>query len=177
MLIKRLCLLAAVGVISATAVAETVTDKLVIAVADANLPPLLYEEKDQRWELGTYNLIINRNGGVGFSTTSKDVAISLPIEVLIDGKLEQELFGNKILVNCSSRVLTEGALRVVPELSESGSTADVSIDIPVPESMLNCDGLQVPITLLLQQIVEQHRAEWEARLESDIKDTFKQLGI
>jgi hypothetical protein len=93
------------------------------------------------------------------------------------GQVNKEFLGQKILLNCSSEVITQARLDIEPVINPPKSTASVEVSVPVPESNLHCDGLKLPIKPLLEQLVANKKQEWEQQLEQDIFTMFKQVGI
>ncbi len=157
--------------------AESITDKLIVAIVDNNLPTVLYQHRDKPWDMGIYSLKINKLGAARFSSTETHLNLSFPIEAIVNGKIIQNLFGAKITIACDSKIITDGRLEIEPQLSAAGSTAIVSIIIPVPDADLNCDGFKIPVRPLLEQLILDKKGEWEKDLESDINVLFQQVGI
>ena len=157
--------------------AENITDKLMVSLINKKLPTVLYEHKDKPWEMGIYSLSVNKTGGASFTSTDKQLNLTLPIEVIVNGKIMQNLLGANITIDCNSRVITNGKFNIEPKLKTKGSNAKVSIFVPVPDSMLNCDGLKIPIKSLLEKLISDNKPKWEKDLESDIYNLFQQVGI
>lgn len=162
---------------SAVTSAESISDKLIVAALNKQMPTLLYEHADQQWDLGVYSLKIERNGTPGFISTESQLILSLPIKANITGKVEQVLFGNKIEVNCANAFNTQGRIVIEPLLKEEGSTASVDVTVPIPETDLNCDGLRVPVKSVIEKLVAQKKVEWEKEMEAEINKLFSDLGI
>lgn len=162
---------------SQISLAENIVDKLIVALVDKKLPIILYQHKDKPWEMGIYSLTVNKVGGAGFSSTKKQLKLTIPLEVVINGKIKKNILGARITIGCNSRVVTDGKLNIVPEIKPTGTDAEVSIFIPIPKSQLNCDGIKIPIKQLLEKLVADNKAEWEKSLESDIHNLFQQVGI
>jgi hypothetical protein len=144
---------------------------------DKHLPNLLHQEKATPWQMGTYDLTVNKTGGAIFSSTHQYLSLTVPIKVIMTGQVNKELFGQKILLNCSSEFVTEARLDVEPTINPPESSANVEVSVPVPEANLNCEGLKLPIKTLLEQLVLTKKREWQKQLEKDIVILFKQVGI
>ena len=157
--------------------AQNVTDKLIVALADKHLPKVLLQEKNRSWQMGTYDLTVNKVAGVTFNNTEQYLSLSVPIEVLMVGKVNQTFLGQKIILNCTSTVLTEAKLQVTPVINPPNSTASVDVLVPIPESNLHCDGLTLAIKPILEQLVANKKALWEDSLKQDIQILFKQVGM
>jgi hypothetical protein len=127
--------------------------------------------------MGTYDLTVNKIGGAVFSSTHKYLSLTVPIKVVMTGQVNKEFLGQKILLNCSSEVVTHARLDLEPVINPPESRAGVEVSVPVPESTLNCDGLILPIKPLLEQLVANKKHEWEQQLEQNIMTMFKRVGI
>lgn len=165
------------GIHANATLAENITDKLIVTLINKKLPTVLYEHKNKPWDMGVYNLSVNKAGGVSFASTDKQVNLTLPLELMINGKINQNLLGTKININCNSRVTTNGKLNIVPILRTKGSNAKVTIFVPVPESHLNCDGLMIPIKPLLEKLISDNKSKWENDIAADIYALFQQVGL
>ena len=157
--------------------AKSVTDKLIVALVDKHLPEVLHVEKNKPWDLGTYDIQVNKMGSAVFTSTLNYLSLTLPIEVVMKGRVNKKLLGQKILINCASTFTTNARLDIEPLITPPKSTANVEISVPIPESFLLCDGLTLPIQPLLQQVVVSEKAEWEQKLQGDIFQLFQQVGI
>ncbi len=162
---------------ASTTLAENITDKLIATLINKKLPTVLYEHKDKPWDMGVYSLSVNKVGGASFASTDKQVILTLPLELIVSGKIDQNLLGAKINIYCKSRVTTDGKFNIVPKLKTKGSNAKVSILVPVPESHLNCDGLMIPIKPLLEKHISNNKSKWENDIEADIYALFQQVGL
>jgi hypothetical protein len=93
------------------------------------------------------------------------------------GQVNKTLFGQKIVLNCSSKILSEARLDIEPMINPPTSHANIEVSVPVPESNLDCDGLNLSIKPLLEKLVADKKFEWEQKLEADVLSMFKQLGL
>ncbi|WP_252731890.1 hypothetical protein [Paraglaciecola arctica] len=157
--------------------AQSVTDQLIVALVDKHLPQVLHQEKATPWQMGTYNLTVHKASGAKFFSNQQYLSLSVPIKVMMTGQVNKELFGQKILLNCSSVFVTETRLDLAPEINPPESTASVEVSVPIPEVNLNCEGLKLPIKPLLEQLVATKKQQWQQQLEQDIVSMFKQMGI
>ncbi|WP_299080540.1 DUF4403 family protein [uncultured Paraglaciecola sp.] len=157
--------------------AQSITDKLLITLVDKHLPKVLHQEQSTPWQMGTYDLTVYKMGSATFSSTHKYLSLTVPIKVLMRGKVNRKILGQKILLNCVSEVLTQARLDIEPIVQPPKSKAHVEISVPVPKSNMYCDGFNIPITPLLEQLVINKKPEWEQQLERDIAGLFKQVGI
>ena len=70
--------------------AQSVTDKLIVALVDKHLPQVLHQEKATPWKMGTYDLTVNKIGDAVFSSTHKYLSLTVPIKVLMTGQVNKE---------------------------------------------------------------------------------------
>ncbi|TCS42363.1 DUF4403 family protein [Reinekea marinisedimentorum] len=160
-----------------TASAQSMADKLIVKVLNKHMPAVLYEHANQQWDLGVYSLRIDRVGIPSFSSSETQLKLSFPIEAHITGKVEQQLFGNTLVVNCNNSFATDSHIDITPTLSNESSTVKVSMLVPIPETYLNCDGLRVPMKAMLEKLIAEKKAEWEAELETELNGLFKEMEI
>ncbi len=160
-----------------TAMAENMTDKLIVTIVNKKLPIVLYKLKNKPWDIGVYSLSVNKAGGARFSSTDKHLILTLPLQLIVNGKINQNLLGTNITIACKSRVTTDGRLYIEPKFKTKGSNANVSISVPVPESQLNCDGLLIPIKPFLEKVISDNKSKWENDIESEIYKLFQQVGL
>ncbi len=163
--------------VSTVSQAQTITDDLILALIDKHLPKVLYTEKNKPWELGNYDLVVHKQGGVNFTSTDEWLNLSLPVQVKITGRINKQILGSQIVMNCSTNIVTDAQLRVYPIIKKQNSSAMVNIQVPVPPSQLDCDGLKVPITPLLKAIVAKEKQQWQKQLEQDIQGLMQQVGL
>jgi hypothetical protein len=157
--------------------AQSVTDKLIVALVEKHLPQVLHQEKATAWEMGTYDLTVSKTGAATFSSTHQYLSLTVPIKVMMTGLVNKVFIGQKIILNCSSELVTKARLDIKPMIDPPKSKTSVEVSVPVPESNLNCDGLILPIKPLLEQFVADKKRQWEQKLEKDILTMFKQVGI
>lgn len=174
-LTKVLC--AASILLAPISMAQNITDKLIVALVDKHLPQELYVEKAKPWQMGTYDLTVNKTGGVDFSSNQQRLSLTVPIEVVMTGQVNKVFLGQKIVLNCASNFVTQAKLDIQPVINPPVSKADVAVSVPIPEANLICDGLTLPIKPLLEQLVASKKQEWQQQLEQDIVTMFKQLEM
>jgi hypothetical protein len=157
--------------------AQSVTDQLIVALVDKHLPQVLHQEKATPWEMGTYDLTVNKTGGAVFSSSLNYLSLTVPIKIVMTGQVNKAFLGQKILLNCSSEIVTQAKLNIKPMIAPPKSKASVAVSVPVPDSNLNCDGLILSIKPLLEQLVASKKQQWEQKIEKNILTMFKQVGI
>jgi hypothetical protein len=162
---------------SQLSIADSMTNKLIVKALNAQIPQVLYEHENQPWNLGVYSLRIDRSGIPSFSSNESQLVLSFPVNVSMNGKVDQTIFGKTIVVNCENSFVTHGRIVIEPLFDSQPSTANVDIQVPVPETDLNCEGLSVAVQPLLEQLVAEKKVEWEHEMEAEMNKLFKQLGI
>lgn len=157
--------------------AESIADKLLVAVLEKKIPAVLYEHKDKPWAMGTYSLIIKKTGITNFSSAETRLNLSFPIEGVVKGAVNQIILGMAMTLFCDSKILTDARVDIIPLISATGVTAKVSMVIPVPSADLNCEGLRIPVKPMLEQLITDNKRRWESDLETDFNQLFQELGI
>ena len=157
--------------------ADNVIENLAEAIIDKQLPYLLHEHKDKRWELGTYNLKIERTGKPTLKSNNVNLELSFPINALMTGKIKKKILGTKITIGCNSRFDTTAKVNVTPTAKPAGYVSEVNISIHVPPTDLKCDGVRIPIKSALDTLIKDEKNKWESDLETNINNIFKQVGI
>ncbi len=162
--------------LSSIAQAENITDKLIGKVIEKELPQLLYEEKDKRWDHGIYSIQVRKNGASRFTSNESELAITLPIKVNLSGSIKKNVFGARVSIGCDSDFTTKGHITVSPRGSDNIETS-VAIDIPIPNTSLDCDGIKLPITTLLIALVDKNKIEWQDAIQNKIDTLLAKVGI
>ena len=162
---------------SSQSIAQNATDKLIVTLVDKKLPSSLYEHNDRPWELGVYSLKVNKIGSVGVHSDDRKLRLTLPIEVVLNSKVNRNILGATIALDCNSSFSTVGRLYIEPLIKPTDSRAEVNIAVPVPESFLNCDGFKLPMKSLLEKLISENKSKWENDLEDEIYKLFQQMGI
>lgn len=157
--------------------AETITDKLIVALIEQHTPKVLHKEENQPWDFGTYDFQVNKAGGVGFLNAADDIRLTLPIEVVMQGKVNKDFLGQRVILDCASSFKTDTIFDVTLLVNPPSSSAKVQIAVPIPEAFLFCDGLRLPIQPFLQQLVAEKKGEWEKKITTEIQALLKQGGI
>lgn len=157
--------------------ASSVVDQLVTRTLEKNLPEVLYDKADIPWDYGVYTLKISKAGQGVFKSNSNTLNGELPIHVALSGKAEKEIFGSLLKMDCEGQFNTTGALVITPLFDKDLVESDILINVPIPEAMLNCQGLQIPIKIPLEQLLADEKPKWEKRIKTEVDNILKQLGI
>ncbi|MGJ8680056.1 DUF4403 family protein [Paraglaciecola sp.] len=157
--------------------AKSITDDLIVALVESHLPQVLYTEKDKAWQLGIYDLTVEKKGKAVFSSTHRFLSLTVPIKVKINAQVDQAFLGKRVKVNCTSTILSESRFDVEPLIEPQNSRANIEISVPVPQSFLDCEGLRVNITPLLQGIVAKEKQKWQQKFEQELLRLLKNVGL
>jgi len=163
--------------ISKTYAKENIVDNLIEIVIEKNLPYLLYEHTDKKWDMGIYSLKIERLGKSSFVSTNTYINLAFPVKAKINGKIKNNLFGTKITIDCKSKFVTEANIKITPTIKAANSISKVTVSISIPPTNLNCDGLNIPIKPALEALIQEKKKAWEQDLETNINNLFNQAGI
>lgn len=156
---------------------ENMVENIIEVVIENNLPYLLYEHTNQKWQLGLYNLKITRLGKPTFLSSKKHINLSFPVEANIESKINKIIFGTNINIDCKNKFVTEANIKITPTLKANQSTSVVKISVNIPPTNLNCDGLKMPIKPALDALIQTQTKSWEQDIESTINQLFLQVGI
>jgi hypothetical protein len=158
---------------------ENIVENLIEIVIEKNLPYLLYQHTDQKWDMGIYSLTIERLAKSTFVSSDSHINLSFPVQANIDGKIKKNIFGTKIAMDCKSKFVTDAKIKITPTIKadNSKSTSTVILSIKVPPTNLDCDGLMLPIQAVLEALIQEKKKTWELKLESNINNFFTQAGI
>ncbi|MEP2650697.1 MAG: hypothetical protein ABJH06_01765 [Paraglaciecola sp.] len=160
-----------------SAIEKSMTDNILLALIERNLPVVLHDEKSQPWDFGTYDVQIKKSGLVDLSNSTDNLQLTMPIEVVMLANVNKDFLGQRVVLACDSNFQTLTILDVSVLLNQPKSAADVKISVPVPEVFLFCDGLKLPIQPFLQQLVLDKKVDWENKLEAELQMLLKQAGI
>lgn len=177
MLTSKSLMLLTLIIVSRQSWATTALDDLILRVANQNLPPLLYQQKQQKWELGTYDIKVNKLSPLTIQNTDQHLQLSIPFEAVFNSKVNRKLLGVKLALDCDSSVRSEVKIKLKPVFSEKQADIKVAILVPVPPTQLNCKGNKVPITPYLKMMVQRERKQWEQNIQTEILKAFAQLGL
>ncbi|WNO09412.1 hypothetical protein [Teredinibacter sp. KSP-S5-2] len=156
---------------------STVTDTFIGSVLDSKLPTVLHEELGRKWQYGTYDLTILKRGAPQINSGSVSLNGRLPVKVKLRGKIQQDLALVKVELNCQSEFDTTGSILLTPQTTADGYVASVDLEFPIPDALLNCEGVQLNIAQELRKIVQKEKPKVERDLEKDINQFLRELGV
>ncbi|KGJ95877.1 DUF4403 family protein [Colwellia psychrerythraea] len=157
--------------------ADNIIENIAEMIIEKNLPYLLHEQTDKKWEMGTYSIKINRLGRPILTSNTSYFNLSLPINADIKGKIKKDILGTKITISCNSTFTTKAVIKVTPKVTSDKYETNVNISIDIPPTYLVCDGLRLQIKPVLESLIKDEKHKWELDLESNINKVFKQAGI
>lgn len=164
-------------IISPSSFATNITEKLIVSLIDKNLPATLFEQKETKWQMGLYDLTVKKIGNTRLKTSESTLIFALPIKVIMDAQVIKTILGSTIKMSCKSDISTDAFINVIPGQIKEHINANVIIDIPLPESYLNCEGVNLPITPMLSQLIKEEKNTWEEKIEKNINLKLKELGL
>ncbi len=168
--------LAASSLASTAAYADNALNKLLERALSKQLPQVLFAAKDVPWEYGHYNLHIAKAGEADISSASETITAQLPLKIRLSGKVKQKLFGQEIDIACDTEFETPSEMIFKPLFAESLSS-ELEMEIPIPETELNCQGLKLPIKSALEQLIAKEKPSWEAEATVELNKRLAELGL
>lgn len=155
---------------------ETALNSLLERVLSKQLPEVLFNAKDIPWQYGHYNLHISKAGEAGIGSNTDTITAKLPLKVQLSGKVKQKLFGQDIDIDCQTEFETNSEMIFKPIFAETLSS-ELDMQIPIPETELDCQGLKLPIKPALEQLIAKEKPEWEAQAEAELKKRLAEFGL
>ncbi|MBB6520169.1 DUF4403 family protein [Pseudoteredinibacter isoporae] len=155
---------------------ENALNTLIERVLSKQLPEVLFHAKDIPWQYGHYNLHISKAGDAGIGSGPETITAKLPLKVQLSGKVKQKLFGQEIDIDCTTEFETNSEMIFKPVFAETLSSK-LDMQIPIPETELDCQGLKLPIKPALEQLIAKEKPEWEAQAEAELKKRLETLGL
>jgi hypothetical protein len=175
---KNIYLFLLFSLLSSKSYAEkNIVDNIVENIIEKNLPHVLYEHTDKKWDMGIYSLKIERLGKSNFVSTKTQINLSFPVKAKIDGQIKQNILGSKITLGCKSEFVTEAKIKVTPTIKPKNSNSKVTILVNIPPTNLKCEGLTLPIKPILETLIKDKINTWEEDLESNINNLLYQANI
>ncbi|WP_353406555.1 DUF4403 family protein [Pseudoteredinibacter isoporae] len=171
-------LVSALLCLSATNLAygENALNTLLERVLSKQLPEVLFDAKDIPWQYGHYNLHISKAGDAGIGSDPETITAKLPLNIQLSGKVKQKLFGQDIDIDCSTEFETNSEMIFKPVFAETLSSK-LDMQIPIPETELDCQGLRLPIKSALEQLIAKEKPEWEAQAEAELTKRLAEFGL
>ncbi len=148
------------------------TDKLLAHLLNQNLAEILMKAVDIPWNAGTYGITISKSGDALLDSDQAKVRVKIPLQTAIIGKVDQDLGFTRVVLNCKSRFDHIGTLLIEPVFSPQGVKFKSSLDLPIPPTQANCDGVVLPLTAVLQQLVKNNKLQWEAKIDEVFNKQF-----
>ncbi|MCW8936225.1 MAG: hypothetical protein OQK98_16045 [Gammaproteobacteria bacterium] len=158
---------------SYSAFAKDIVNVVVQEYLEQQIPVNIFNRNNAAWEFGVYSINVVKNGVPGFISTDKSINAKLPIRVDLNAKIDKSIGYMKFKVACKSRFYTNGKLELTPIAAKGYKEANATINVPVPEVDMDCDGLKVPITATLTNLIKDNKMKWE----HDIKTAYKNIWI
>ena len=141
--------------------AENITEQLLQVMINQQLPEVLYQQSDQAWQLGLYQIQISKTADAALSSSGKAILLSLPIQIQLNADMNKVVLGNNMDFSCNSAFSSNAKISIRPQLNVRPITTDVDISIAIPPTMLDCNGLLIPIQKPLEQVIAQNTPKWQ----------------
>lgn len=156
--------------------AEDALSSLLERALSKQLPEVLFFAKDVPWQYGHYNLHISKAGLAKVGSDKSNIKTQLPLLIRLDGRVKQKLFGQEIDIRCQTEFESSSELVFTP-LFEETLSSELSIELPIPETELDCQGLRLPIKSTLEQLIAKEKPNWEADAKKVLNQKLLELGL
>lgn len=153
--------------------AQTATDKMLALLIEKNIPQQLYRNEALAWDYGVYGLTIVKNGTSTFSSTQDYMLSEVPLAISMNGQLSNNPLMANMKIDCKGDFNTRARVKITPQFAEQKEAIEASIDLPIPEVFMDCNGIKLRIDPFLQQIVDNKKSEWETQIETAFQQVLK----
>lgn len=150
---------------------KDIVNTVVQKYLEQKIPVDVFNQNNAPWEHGIYSINVLKNGDPSFTSTDKSIKATLPIRVDLNAKINKQIGYMNLTVGCKSRFYTNGKLELTPLLDKGYKEANATINITLPEVNMDCEGLKIPITPHLNQLIKGNKIKWE----KDIKYAYKNI--
>lgn len=151
----------------------SVSDKLMTKILSLQMPDILHQQKDQSFELGKYDITVFKASAPTLTSSANSWQLRQPIRVEFIGRVSQNFLGTAVAFNCATEFTSQSLWLITPNIEQG--TAKIKIDMPVPETILHCDGLKLPITSVLQHWFNTEKPNWQAQAEQQYQQAMKKV--
>lgn len=162
--------------ISGFSTADSALNTLLEHIISKQLSQTLFTAKDIPWQYGHYNLHITKLGNAGIHSDKETITAELPLKIQLSGRVKQKLFGQEIDIACETEFETTSEMVFKPIFGESLSS-ELDMQIPIPETELDCQGLKLPIKPALEQLIAKEKPTWEADASVELNKRLAELGL
>lgn len=152
----------------------TITDQLLALLLEKHLPAPMYEQASNPWPGGDYSLRVQKAGRPEVTSTDANIHVKIPLEVLIVGRVSNDLL--QIKLSCNSSFTSIGEITLTPQKPGVVTSLTSSITLPVPPTTADCDGMQFPIDDYLKSVIAQNKKQWELKLDAELKTWLEGEG-
>lgn len=161
--------------LSAYSHAQTMTDKLMQKLLDQQMPSVLHRVNNQAFQYGVYDVVVHKVGQTKITSTSTAITNSLPMRIEFLATIKQQIFGQTLSFDCKTQFKTINTWNIIPNLN-TGEVA-VSMSVPIPDTQLNCEGLSLPVTTVLQKMIRDEKPKWEKEAKQQIEKSLIKVGL
>jgi hypothetical protein len=155
-----------VPIVPAKTYSGDLSEQLMASLLDRHTLAKLYEQANNPWPGGNYQLEVFKNGQPEVRTNAQDILIKMPLRIAIAGDIANALL--KFKMACKASFTTLGEVRLQPVKPGRVNALASSVTLPIPQVMADCDGSPVPIDGYLKNLLEQNKRRWELELDAKV---------
>lgn len=153
--------------------AANVSDKLMTKWLNQQVPAILHQQKNQPFQLGSYDITVHKAKAATLVSRASSWQLNQPIRVEFVAHISQNILGASLEFQCATEFASQSVWRITPNLEQG--TAAIAVTMPIPETELNCDGLKLPITTVLQQWFQREKNTWQQQAEQHYQQAMKKV--
>lgn len=169
------CLLSFLFVLPLQSQAQTMTDKLLQHLLNKQMPKVLYRINNKPFQYGVYDVVVHKIASPNISSTSTQITNHLPMRIEFLATVKQSILGQQLSFNCKTQFATVNKWVITPDLATG--KVDIKMHVPIPDSTLNCEGLSLPITSVLEKMVREQKPKWEQDAKQKIEAALTDIGL
>lgn len=144
----------------------SLSDRLMANLIDTHTDKQLYQQADNPWPGGKYQLDVFKNGKPIVTSGPEVIHIKVPLKIVIAGNAASGLL--KFNLVCKTSFTTVGEVEFSPAVEGSLSPLRSQITLPIPAVAADCDGMQLPVDTYLTAFVAQNKRKWEQDIDSKV---------
>lgn len=145
----------------------TITDQLMALMLEKHLPAPVYEQGNNPWPGGNYQLQVHKTGRPEVVSSATNIHVKMPLKIQIAGDVASDLL--QVKFKCNTTFDTVGEIVFAPTKPGAVNTLASTITLPIPPTVADCDGTKFPIEETLKSLVVQNKKQWELKLDEEIQ--------
>ena len=156
---------------------QTAAARLLAMVLDAYMPKVLHQEKDQPWMGGKRSIKISKVGAPTLNSNRQSITVTFPLKTELSGNINTNLVLMQVKANCVASFTAPAAVNLWVDFTKKPLVVKAVVNMVVPPVMANCDGYQLAVEAVIQNVIEQQKIKWQNDIQQQITDGLRVLGL